>query len=109
MPIVTLRKWLYNAVGFAVRCDRDTVALTCLKIIHPSLLQIGHNAQFHIPPKGAKFGGNYVGRLGILPLVKELTNPSNFCSLGGIFCVGFPSDDMTIFFRMRLFFYIVMA
>ena len=25
--------WLYNAVGFAVRCVCDPVALTCIKII----------------------------------------------------------------------------
>lgn len=33
MPIVAFHKWLYNAVGFTVRCNRDTVALTCIKII----------------------------------------------------------------------------
>ena len=54
MPIVTLCKWLYNAVGFAVRCDCDTVALTCIEIIHLLLSQIGHNAQFHIPTKSCE-------------------------------------------------------
>lgn len=33
----TSHEWLYNLVGFAVHCGRNTVALTCLKII-PSYL-----------------------------------------------------------------------
>lgn len=33
----TSHKRLYNAVGFAVRCDRDTVALTCIRIMRSDL------------------------------------------------------------------------
>ncbi len=35
-----LQEWLYNAVGFAVRCDRSTAALTCIRIIPPLFAQI---------------------------------------------------------------------
>ena len=33
--VLHFKEWLYNAVGFAVRCDRSTAALTCIKIIPP--------------------------------------------------------------------------
>ena len=35
--VLHFQEWLYNAVGFAVRCDRSHAALTCMKII-PSYL-----------------------------------------------------------------------
>ena len=40
MSFVNLLEWLYNAVGFAVRCDRSTAALSCIKIIPPLFAQI---------------------------------------------------------------------
>ena len=33
-----LHNWLYNAVGFAVRCVCDPIALTCIKIITLAVL-----------------------------------------------------------------------
>ena len=55
MSFVNLLEWLYNAVGFAVRCDRSTAALSCIRIILMSNPQVWQNAQFYIPSKRLKF------------------------------------------------------
>ena len=93
MSFVNLREWLYNAVGFAVRCDRSTAALSCIRIILMSISQVWQNAQFYIPSKRRKFWRELCRAAWYPTRCQRAHKTLKFLLFGGVvFYVGFTKN-----------------